>query len=38
LLNALPIVLIVGFWFFMMRQMQSAATRRSRSARAARAC
>jgi cell division protease FtsH len=23
LLNALPIVLIVGFWFFMMRQMQS---------------
>ena len=33
-----PILLIVAFWIFFMRQMQSGGTRRSRSARAGPSC
>ena len=33
-----PMLLLIGLWIFFMRQMQSAATRRCRSARARRSC
>ncbi len=38
LFNASPVILLFGFWIFMMRQMQAGGTRLSASARAARAC
>ncbi len=38
LVNASPFLLLIGFWIFMMRQMQSGGIRLSVSAKAAPGC